>query len=101
MPFLTRSARHRQIRGSKTARCSLTKTQKLVQLGYKSLVAWLHQYMAFAALMLMYSLGLALWNTLTLGLEMPCTDVTMLQLLHTHTNQRNQTHNPAAHTHTG
>ena len=57
-------------------------TQKLVQLGYKPLVAWLHQYMALASLMLMYSLGRALLNTLTLGLPMPCTDVTMLQLLH-------------------
>ena len=42
--------------------------------------------MALAALVLMYSLGLALgralWNTLTLGLQMPCTDVTMLQLIH-------------------
>ena len=59
-------------------------TQKFVQLGYKSLVAWLHQYMALAALVLMYSLGLALWNTLTLGLQMPCTDVTVLQLLRVH-----------------
>ena len=40
--------------------------------------------MAFVALELMYSLGLALWNTLTLGLQMPCTDVAMLQLLHVH-----------------
>ena len=37
--------------------------------------------MALAALVLMYSLGRALWNTLTLGLQMPCTDVTVLQLL--------------------
>ena len=34
-------------------------TQKLVQLGNKSLVAWLHQYMAFVARVLMYSRGRA------------------------------------------
>ena len=33
---------------------------------------------------LMYSLGRALWNTLTFGLQMRCTDVTVLQLLHVH-----------------
>ena len=39
------------------------------------------EYMALAALVLMYSLGLALGLRQILGLQMPCTDVTMLQLL--------------------
>ena len=42
---------------------------------YVVVVAWLHQYMAFVALVLMYSRGHALWNTLTRGLQIPCTNV--------------------------
>ena len=54
--------------------------QGLFDHGQVIVVARLHQYMAFIARVLMYSRGQARGNTLTRGLQVPCTDVTMLQV---------------------